>query len=61
MASFHSGGSDAEIHTQLVKYRRELVKEYGDSLLASIWISVLVARRKSELKHQNLHEVSKHY
>jgi len=58
---FHSGGDDAAIKEQLSKYRRDLVKKYGDSFLASIWISILVAKRKNELKHQNLHEVSKHY
>ena len=58
---FHSGGAEEEIKLELTKYRRELVKEYGDSFFMSIWISVLVSRRKNQLKHQKLHEVSRHY
>ena len=59
--TFHSGGAEAEINTQIAKYRKELVKKYGDSFLASIWITILISRGKNQLKHQNLHEVSKHY
>ena len=49
------------INEQLAEYRKELIKKYGNTFFASILISMLVAKRKSELKYQNLHEVSKHY
>lgn len=58
---FHSAGQEEEIHLELEEYRRELVKKYGDSFLASIRIAVLVSQRKLQLKHKKLHEVSKHY
>ena len=58
---FHSGGSEEELKLEITEYRRKLVKTYGDSFLMSIWISVLVSRRKYQLKYQNLREVSRHY
>lgn len=58
---FHSEGHEEELNLELTAYRKDLVKQYGSSLLASIWISILVSHRKMQLKHQKLHEVSKHY
>ena len=60
-AGFQAEGWKAELNDKLNEYRRELTKEFGTSFLASIYISLLVLKRKIQLKQHFLDEVSKHY